>query len=120
MSQIIRYVVIEKNEDNKPIKLRIEESFLGFCLLNDHSASGFADQIVENIKNDGLDISKLRGPSYDGAAVMAGIYNGVQTKIKAHSSLAEYIHCNAHNLNLVLNDTMTASIEIQNFFSIIQ
>jgi len=68
MSQIIRYVVIEKNEDNKPIKLRIEESFLGFCLLNDHSASGFADQIVENIKNDGLDISKLRGQSYDGAA----------------------------------------------------
>ncbi|XP_025194343.1 uncharacterized protein LOC112593973 [Melanaphis sacchari] len=43
ISQIIRYVVIEKNEDNKPIKLRIEESFLGFCLLNDHSASGFAD-----------------------------------------------------------------------------
>ncbi|CAI6357740.1 unnamed protein product [Macrosiphum euphorbiae] len=120
MSQIIRYVVIEKNEDNKPIKLRIEESFLGFCLLNDHSASGFADQIVENIKNDGLDISNLRGQSYDGAAVMAGIYNGVQTKIKAHSSLAEYIHCNAYNLNLVLNDTMTASIEIEIFFSIIQ
>lgn len=120
MSQIICYVVIEKNEDNKPIKLRIEKSFLGFCLLNDHSASGFADQIVENIKNDGIDISKLRGQSYDGAAVMAGIYNGVQTKIKAHCSLTEYIHYNAHNLNLVLNDTMTASIEIQNFFSIIQ
>jgi len=37
MSQIIRYVFIEKNQDNKPIKLRIEESLLGFCLLNDHS-----------------------------------------------------------------------------------
>lgn len=120
MSQIIRYVVIEKNEDNKPIKLRIEESFLGFCLLNYHSASEFSDQIVENLKNYGLDISKLRGQGYDGAAVMAGVYNGVQTKIKARCPLAEYIHCNAHNLNLVLNDTMTNSIEIQNFFAIIQ
>jgi len=120
MSQIIRYVVIEKNEDNKPIKLRIEESFLGFCLLNDHSASGFSDKILENIKNYGFDIGKLRGQSYDGAAVMAGVYNRVQTKIKAHCPLAEYIHCNAHNLNLVLNDTMNASIEIQNFFAIIQ
>jgi hypothetical protein len=71
-------------------------------------------------KNDGLDISKLRGQSYDGAAVMAGIYNGVQTKIKAHCPFAEYIYCNAHNLILVLNDTMIASNEIQNVFSIIQ
>jgi hypothetical protein len=85
-------------------------------LLNDYLGSGFVDQIVENIKNDGLDISKLRGQSYDGTAFMARIYNGDQTKIKAHCPLAEYIHCNTHNLNLVLNDTMTASIEIQNFF----
>jgi len=111
--------IIEKNEDNKPIKIRIEEPFLGFCLLNDHSASGFSNTILENIKNYGLDIGKLRGQGYDGAAFMAGVYNGVQTKLKAHCPLAEYIHCNAH-LSLVLNDTMNASIEIQNFFAIIQ
>jgi len=46
---------------------------------------------------------------------MAGVYNGVQTKIKAHCPLVEYIHSNALNLNLVLNDTMNVSIEIQNF-----
>lgn len=52
MSQIIRYLVVEKNEDNKLIKLRIEESFLRFYLLNynSHSALRFTDKIVENIK----------------------------------------------------------------------
>jgi hypothetical protein len=59
MSQIIRFVVIDKNKHNKPIKLRIEESFLGFYLFNVHSTSKFVDQIVENIKDYGLDISKL-------------------------------------------------------------
>lgn len=77
-SQIIRYVIIEKNKGNKPSKFRIEESFLGLWLLNDHSASGFADKILENIKNYGLYISKLRGQGYDGVLVMAGVYKGVK------------------------------------------
>lgn len=97
--KITVYIVIEKNEESKTIKLRIEESFLGLCLLNDHSVSGFFDKIVENIKNYGLDIGKLRGQGYDSVAVTARFYYRVQTKIKAHCPLAEYIHCNAHNLN---------------------
>lgn len=54
---------------NEPVKFKIEESFLEFCLLSDHLASGF----TENTKNYGLDINNLRGQGYDGVIVISGV-----------------------------------------------
>lgn len=39
--------------------------------------------------------------TYDGAAVMAGQYKGVQAIIKQSYPKAMFIHCYAHQLNLV-------------------
>jgi len=51
------------------------------------------------------DIS-LREQSYDGASVMSGCNNGVQSKFREFSKNAcPYVHCYAHRLNLVLVDT---------------
>lgn len=54
-------VKFEKVQDNKHIKFIIEESFLKFFLLNDHSTSGFFNTILENIKIHVLEVGKLRG-----------------------------------------------------------
>ena len=47
--------------------------------------------------------NKLVGQTYDGAAVMASSLNGLQAKVKAVAPYAQFVHCYAHRLNLVLS-----------------
>ena len=51
---------------------------------------------------------------------MSGIYTGVQKRIKTLQPKAIYVHCAAHNLNLVINDAVCAVREIASFFTILQ
>lgn len=39
--------------------------------------------------------------NYDNASNMSGVYTGLQARIKELNSLAEYVPCSAHSLNLV-------------------
>ena len=54
-------------------------------------------------------VNNKYGQRYDDSAVMVCtiLYKQI---IRIHFTLAEYAECNADKLNLVLNDTMTASI----------
>ncbi|XP_060846373.1 zinc finger MYM-type protein 1-like [Rhopalosiphum padi] len=91
MSIIFRYVV-----DNK-----IEERFIGFFdVSKDKSAFGLSEILLTEIKNWNIG-DKLVCQTYDGAAVMAGQKNGVQAIIKQSYPKAMFIHCYAHQLNLV-------------------
>nr|CAI5850426.1 unnamed protein product [Callosobruchus analis] len=40
---------------------------------------------------------------------MSGVYGGLQTLIKEHAPNADYVHCAAHAINLVLNNAATCS-----------
>ena len=120
LSQIIRYVTIERDERGIPMKLEINESFLGFQSLTDHHSENLADVILGCIEKNGLTIKKLRGQGYDGAANMSGVYSGVQARIKKKQPLAVYIHCMSHNLNLVLNDSCDGISEIKNFYGMME
>ena len=71
-----RYVKVLSDENNKPIKLKICETFTSFTEVKDQSASGLKSKIIQSIEEKGLDIKKCRGQSYDGASVMSGMYNG--------------------------------------------
>ncbi|XP_063918636.1 zinc finger MYM-type protein 1-like [Zophobas morio] len=51
--------------------------------------------------------NKLIGQTYDGASVMSGELNGLQSKIKNVASQALFIHCYAHRMNLILQDSAT-------------
>lgn len=61
-----------------------------------------------------------RGQGYDGAAVMSGIYSGVQKRIMEKEENGIYVHCNAHNLNLVINDAASGVPENVHFFLIVE
>lgn len=52
----------------------------------------------------------------DEAANMSGIYNGLQVHIKKIQPLAIHVHCTAHNLNVVINDSIKNTKEVQNFY----
>ncbi|KAL4119183.1 hypothetical protein QTP88_012028 [Uroleucon formosanum] len=84
----------------------IKERFLGFILLKNLDAQSLCDTIHKFLVNINLDITKCIAQSYDGASVMSGCNNGVQSKIRELSKNAcPYVHCYAHRLNLVLVDT---------------
>ena len=51
---------------------------------------------------------------------MSGTYGGVQKFIHKKQPLAFYIHCAAHNLNLVVNDAVSGVCEVQDGFSAVQ
>lgn len=84
LSKTIRYVEIEKDENEKPTNLNIIESFVGFTQVSDQSVVGLTSEILESLETLGLSINKCRGQGYDGANVISGIYSGVQKKNKRH------------------------------------
>lgn len=51
---------------------------------------------------------------------MSGANSGVQKRISSNVSNAPYIHCCAHNLNLVICDAAKSTHFSKNFFTIIQ
>jgi len=72
------------------------------------------------MESHGLDLSRLRGQGYDGAANMSGVYSGVQARLKQIQPLAVYVHCMAHNLNLALNDSCSGVSQVENFYDMLE
>nr|CAH7749995.1 unnamed protein product [Callosobruchus chinensis] len=105
LSVVFRYIWVTENDDNVPKEIKICESFLGFIAVTDCSAAEY-----------GIDLTKCRGQGYNGANVMSGVYGGLQTLIKEHAPNADYVHCAAHALNLVLNDAARHVREVSTFF----
>ncbi|XP_064104364.1 zinc finger MYM-type protein 1-like [Macrobrachium nipponense] len=120
MCEIYRYCSIEYDDNGKPKALQINESFLGFHKVEGQSGAALSEQILQIIKQRGLSISRCRGQGYDGASNMKGIYKGVQKKIIDVEPSAVYVHCAAHNLNLVINDAVKNVTEMAQFYDIVQ
>lgn len=93
------------------------ERFLGF-----HDVS--ADRTSESLYNmidkilDPFDYkTKLVGQCYDGASVMSGHLNGLQMKFKEKAPQAVFVHCLAHRLNLVLQQSFKKISKCRIFFA---
>jgi len=82
-------------------------------------AKALASKIFEFINSLNLNSIPIIAQSYDGAAVMSGCKNGIQTKIKQKHPEAIYIHCMAHKLNLVVVDTCNF-IKVSKFIKCIE
>lgn len=82
----------------------IREDFLNFVAVLDLSGSGLASVILENLKKHNIDLEKMVGQGYDGAAAMSGHLNGVQAIIRRTFPRDLYVHCSAHSLNLAISD----------------
>lgn len=120
MSQVLRYVSIERDTNTRAKQINIHEAFLGFNAIHDQSAAGIEKEILAFIDDKGISLDKCRGQGYDGAATMSGIYSGVQTRILQREENALYVHCAAHNLNLVLQDAVAEITEVSNFMGVVQ
>lgn len=120
LSTIIRYVSIELDENDEPSNIKINESFLGFSKVTDQTAKSLENDVINLLSTLDIDLTKCRGQGYDGAANMSGAYGGLQKLIKDRQPTASYIHCAAHNLNLVLNDACINVPFIREFYDLCQ
>ena len=68
------------------------------------------DPLLEETPN------KLIAQSYDGAAVMSGQHSGVQVRIKEKYKFAHFIHCYAHQLNLIMAKAASFNSKVRIFF----
>ena len=81
---------------------QIREEFIEFIPVEVTTGQHLANVILQKLHSLGLQVSFLRGQTYDGAAVMSGAKKGVQARIKQDAPLAVYTHCCGHLINLVL------------------
>lgn len=60
-----------------PIEL-VKESFLGFTAISDRTEEGLMTKILGTTESKEISINKCHVQEYDGAAIMSGVYAGVQ------------------------------------------
>lgn len=120
MTMIIRFVIANEKKENVPANVSISEHFLTFIELHDTTGLNMTNVLLETLKKYGLLLDDMRGQGYDNGANMRGQQNGVQARVRQLNRRAFYVPCNAHSLNLVLNDTANCCLDAVIFFNIIQ
>ncbi|WVZ79851.1 hypothetical protein U9M48_027380 [Paspalum notatum var. saurae] len=108
MAVILRFV----NDEGKVL-----ERFLGLQHIERCTAIALKEALVSMISSHKLSISMLRGQGYDGASNMKGEFNGVQKLIRDENPYAFYVHCFAHQLQLVVVAVSTSTPAIADFFN---
>ena len=81
-----------------------------------HSIASALLESLHSILPEGQE-KKLIAQAYNGAAVMRGATGGVQWKVQNFNTNAHYIHCYAHQLNLVMQQATSHIPQISHFFT---
>uniref|UniRef100_A0A3B5AB25 HAT C-terminal dimerisation domain-containing protein n=1 Tax=Stegastes partitus TaxID=144197 RepID=A0A3B5AB25_9TELE len=98
----------------------VKEHFLALAEMTSFDAQSIANELQQQIQNNGLAELKCVAQTYDGAAVMSGTTGGVQAHFRRLHPEAIYMHCYAHELNLVLCHTCKAIPEAVELFSLLE
>ena len=76
------------------------EHFIEIIPLKKADAQTIYATLVDCLKVKGVQISKLIGMGFDGAATFSGKHKGVQTLLKSTSPHSIFVHCHCHLLQL--------------------
>ncbi|KAI4809029.1 hypothetical protein KUCAC02_017945 [Chaenocephalus aceratus] len=101
ISQVYRYVTIQRDENDNAKDILINEAFLGFVETVDTSARELQKKILDSIESNGFHLSKCRGQGYDGAANMSGVYseNSRARKLDLSSVVDDFAERKARKIN---------------------
>ena len=97
---------------------KVQERFYEFIQLPNSTADTVATAVLERLNTflpEGQR-GKLIAQVYDGAAVMRGATGGVQRKVKDVYGSAHYVHCYAHQLNLIMQQATSHITKVGAFF----
>ena len=95
----------------------VVERFLGLKHVPDTTSSALKKALLDVLAEYGLSIARLRGQGYDGASNMRGEFNGLQKQIRDENPHAFYVHCFAHQLQLVVVAVSTCCSSFSDFFN---
>lgn len=98
----------------------VVERFLKFIPIEKHDGAYLFETLKSCIESYGINLSDCRSQSYDNASNMSGTYAGVQARFREINTLAEWVPCAAHSLNLVGSTIVKCCLEAINFFGIVQ
>lgn len=99
------------------------ERFWTFIQPTGYTAEALSNALLNELQlmlNLPSDKFKLIAQSYDGASVMSGKNNGVQAIIKKTFPHAHFIHCYAHQFNLIMERAAQCHNKIKLFFANVQ
>ncbi|XP_076899643.1 uncharacterized protein LOC143553548 [Bidens hawaiensis] len=94
----------------------VKERFIGLVHVKETTASSLKSAIDDLFARYNLSLRKVRGQGYDGASNMSGEFNGLKALILKENSSAYFIHCFAHQLQLVVVALATKHHDIYKFF----
>lgn len=100
--------------------LTAKEYFIGFFSVQNVKAKTLFDLVKDILILHSLSLSKLRGQCYDGASNVSGNISGLQTRIREEESRALFVHCNAHNVNLAVQDGIEKVLPARKFIGTIK
>ncbi|XP_039119211.1 zinc finger MYM-type protein 1-like [Dioscorea cayenensis subsp. rotundata] len=107
MGVVLRYV----NKNGHVI-----ERFLALVHMPDTSAISLKNAIDYLFAKHKLSLSRLRGQGYDGDSTMRGEFNGLKALILKENPYARYVHCFAHQLQLVVVAVAKENRIVSDFF----
>ena len=93
----------------------VNEFFIGFSHTVNTKAATLFELVNELLQKHELKLSRLRGQCYDGASNVSGHISGLQARIREVEPRALFVHCNAHNLNLVVQDAIEKVLVARKF-----
>uniref|UniRef100_A0A0D2ZSH1 DUF4371 domain-containing protein n=1 Tax=Brassica oleracea var. oleracea TaxID=109376 RepID=A0A0D2ZSH1_BRAOL len=101
-----------------------KERFVGVVHVKETSSKetsslSLKHAIDELFAKYGLGLKKVRGQGYDRASNMKGEFNGLRSLITKENSSAYYVHCFAHQLQLVVMVVAKKIFEIDDFFDMV-
>ncbi|KAL4101007.1 hypothetical protein QTP88_021028 [Uroleucon formosanum] len=102
------------------LKNNIYEKLLKLTIAHDSTGIGLFNLIASEFSKLNIDMSKIVGCSFDGAANMKGAYNGLQYHLKSINPLCIYTHCYGHALNLIMVDSTECCQNAEMLFGLVQ
>ncbi|XP_042226471.1 zinc finger MYM-type protein 1-like [Homarus americanus] len=106
-------IVLRYELQGKPV-----ERFWGFFNPINQTAEALSSVLHKELQTLIGDCPhKLIAQTYDGAAALSGVNKGVQTRIKEVYINAHFIHCYAHQLNLILGKATSQNTNVRVFFN---
>jgi len=100
--------------------LSTKEFFMGFYETGKTNSETLCNIVKDVFARYDLKMSNLRGQCYDGASNVSGRITGLQARIKELEPRAVNVHCNAHILNLVVQDAVECVQSARNFIGTVK